>query len=174
MEQKITNIVIALTAIVLAALLFVGIQAKNQDVSLSAVVAHSTPWEVAQGNGLPTIVEFYADWCETCQSMAADTRSLQQEFSDRVNFVFFDVDNSRWLPELRQFKVDGIPHFVFLSSKKDVLGEAIGFVPKDIMTANLEALIAGKSLPHTNIASEQKSFFVAPLSPDRTEPRSHS
>jgi thiol:disulfide interchange protein len=173
MEQKFTNLVLALATIVLSGLLFLGIQAKNQDVSLEAVVAHSTPWELAQTNQLPTIVEFYADWCTTCQSMAADTRALEQEYEGRINFVLLDVDNSRWLPELRQFEVDGIPHFVFIDQNKAVKGEAIGFVPKEMMAENLEALIKREDLPHSNIISEQKSFFNSPLKPDNTQPRSH-
>lgn len=173
MEQKFTNLVLALTTIVLSGLLFFGIQAKNQDVSLGAVVSHSTPWQLAQTNELPSIVEFYADWCTTCQSMAADTRALEQEFEGRMNFVFLDVDNSRWLPELRQFKVDGIPHFVFIDKNKVVRGEAVGFVPKELMAENLEALTKGEDLPHSNISNGQKSFFNSPLNPDSTQPRSH-
>jgi thiol-disulfide isomerase/thioredoxin len=173
MEQKFTNLVLALTTIVLAALLFLGVQAKNQDVSLQAVVDHSTPWTVAQTNQLPTVLEFYADWCTTCQSMAPDTRSLQKEFGDRVNFVMLDVDNSKWLPELRRFQVDGIPHFVFLNPQQAVKGEAIGFIPKEVMVENLQALIRGEELPHARVSSGQKSFFNAPLPPDSTQPRSH-
>ncbi|MCS6960099.1 MAG: thioredoxin domain-containing protein [Pseudanabaenaceae cyanobacterium SKYGB_i_bin29] len=172
--QKFTNLVLAITTIVLATLLFLGIQTKNQDVSLPAVVRHSTPWAEAQQNQLPTVVEFYADWCTTCQSMAGDTRALQQEFSGQVNFVMLDVDNNRWLPEIRRFQVDGIPHFVFLDRTKAVVGEAIGFVPKEVMVANITALLRGEKLPHAKLISEQRTFFSSPLAPDPTQPRSHS
>lgn len=173
-QQKFTNLVLAITTIVLASLLFLGWQAKNQDLSLQAVVRHSTPWAEAQQNQLPTVVEFYADWCTTCQSMAADTRALQQQFGGAVNFVMLDVDNNRWLPEIRRFQVDGIPHFVFLDPAKTVVGEAIGFVPREVMVANITALLRGEKLPHAKLSSAQKSFFGSPLPPDPTQPRSHS
>lgn len=171
--RKLRNILIAITTIVLTILLFWGLQTKTQDVSLNAVTKNSTNWEIAQQNSLPTIVEFYADWCATCQQMAPDTRSLQQQFGEKLNFVMLDVDNSRWLPELTKFHIDGIPHFMFLDQKNQVLGEAIGFVPKAVMTENLDALKDGISLPHVKIASEQKSFFSSPRPTDTTQPRSH-
>jgi len=41
--------------------------------------------------------------------------SVEAAVSDSVNFVMLNVDNTKWLPEILKYRVDGIPDFVFLN-----------------------------------------------------------
>jgi thiol-disulfide isomerase/thioredoxin len=171
---KTRNLLIAIAAIVLATALFFGIKLDKQSNSLAALAETAVPYEVAITSDKPSLIEFYADWCTSCHAMAKDNLALEQEYGDRVNFVMLNVDNNKWLPELEQYNVDGIPQFVFLNEAQTTQGMAIGTVPKQIMAENLEALIAGKTLPHTQLISGSASQFSAPKPADNTAPRDHA
>lgn len=58
----------------------------------------------------PTLVDFYADWCGPCRTMAPVVDELANEFQDRANVVKVNVDES---PELAsRYRVDSIPMFI--------------------------------------------------------------
>ena len=72
--------------------------------------------------------------------MAPDIAALEGQYGDKVNFVMLNVDNTKWLPEMLKYRVDGIPHFVFLGKQGESQAEAIGDQPRTIMANNLEAV----------------------------------
>ncbi|KAJ7944369.1 Thioredoxin-like protein, chloroplastic [Quillaja saponaria] len=78
-------------------------------VSLKDLSAAALPYEEALSNGKPTVVEFYADWCEVCRELAPDVHKVEQQYKDRVNLVMLNVDNTKWEQELDEFGVEGIP-----------------------------------------------------------------
>jgi thiol:disulfide interchange protein len=173
-ENRVRNLLVALAAIALATALFFGFQAQKSGASLAAVAQAATPLESALASNKPSVVEFYADWCTSCQSMAADNLALQKQYGSDVNFVMLNVDNTKWLPEVTRFKVDGIPHFVFLDRSNMTIGNAIGVVPHAIMAENIDAMIADKALPHNRLESDRISPFTGPMPTDATQPRSHA
>ncbi|MBD0346081.1 MAG: thiol:disulfide interchange protein, partial [Coleofasciculus sp. Co-bin14] len=123
----------------------------------------------------PTLMEFYANWCTSCQAMAKDLGELKQQYAESVNFVMLNVDNSKWLPEILNYRVDGIPHFVYLGKEGKAIAQAIGEQPRSILQANLDALVAALPLPYTQ-ANGQVSTFNAPVSAPKAtqeDPRSH-
>ncbi len=172
--MRVRNLVIVLVAIALSVALFLGLRTEANSVSLSMLDKQSTPLEVALGNGKPTLIEFYANWCTSCQAMAPDMAQLKQQYPDSVNFVMLNVDNSKWLPEMLKYRVDGIPDFVFLNKDGAAIAQTIGEQPRSIMAMNLEALITGEPLPYAQ-AGGQVSKFAAPVAPDSgaDDPRLH-
>jgi thioredoxin-like negative regulator of GroEL len=165
------NLLVAIAAIVLTVTLFFSLRVQNSDASLTAVAKAAMPLELALANPQPTVMEFYADWCTSCQSMAADNLALQKQYAGKINFVMLNVDNSKWLPEVDRFKVDGIPHFVFLASDNSVSGTAIGAIPRNILTENLEAMLTMAPLPHIRLNSGETSPFNSPRPADTRNPR---
>ncbi|MGB3202177.1 MAG: thioredoxin family protein [Nodosilinea sp.] len=142
------NLVVAVAAVVLAIALFVGLRTQSAVPSLGELAASAVPLEEAQVNGKPTLMEFYANWCTSCQAMAGDMAELRQSYGDRVNFVMLNIDNNKWLPEMLTYRVEGIPHFVYLDPTGDPISTAVGEQPRQILSDNLEALIAQAPLPH--------------------------
>jgi thiol-disulfide isomerase/thioredoxin len=169
-------VLIALSAIVLSIAVFFGIRTQSQVPSLDTLASDAIPLEVAVSNSNPSLVEFYANWCTSCQSMAPMMAELEAEYGDLLNFVMLNVDNDKWLPELLRYRVDGIPHFVFLDPQGEPLGQTIGEQPRPIMTANLEALLAAEALPYAYNMGQASSIdtFFAPAPNSQTDPRSHS
>lgn len=173
MGKRVRNFLIAIVAIVLSVALYLGLRSETTSISLAQLDQKSIPLEVALTNGKPSLMEFYANWCTVCQKMAPDIAELEKQYGD-VNFIMLNVDNTKWLPEMLRYRIDGIPHFVFLSKNGEPLAQAIGDQPRTIMASNLEALMAGSPLPYAQ-ANGQVSKFSAPVAPTTTQddPRSH-
>ncbi len=172
--QRLRNFAIATIAIVLVVVLALGVRAQNSSASLEAQASRALPIDLALSNGKPTLMEFYANWCTSCQAMAADLAAVKSEFGDRVNFAMLNVDNTKWLPEVTKYRVDGIPHFVFFDRQGKVLAQAIGEQPRQILTAELLALASGET-----VAASSQIGDVSPFTPkvtpqhDQTDPRAH-
>ena len=172
--MRVRNFLIVTVAAVLSVALFLGLRSETNSVSLADLDKNSTPLEVALSNGKPSLIEFYANWCTVCQKMAPDIATLETEYADKVNFVMLNVDNNKWLPEMLQYRVDGIPHFVFMDKNTQPQAETIGDQPRTIMGSNLEALIAGSPLPYAQ-ANGRVSQFSTTAAPtgSNEDPRSH-
>lgn len=106
-------------------------------MALKASAQTAMPYEVAMANSKPTLVEFYADWCTTCQAMAPTLQSVHEQISDRANFVMLNIDDPQWQPQIKQFGVSGVPHLVLLNGDQTIADTFIGKLPKPILAQRL-------------------------------------
>lgn len=142
-------------------------------VSLKDLSAAALPYEEALSNGKPTVVEFYADWCEVCRELAPDVYKVEQQYKDRVNFVMLNVDNTKWEQELDEFGVEGIPHFAFLDEKGNEEGNVVGKLPKKYFLENVDALATRKpAIPHARAVGQFSSAEARKVH-QVADPRSH-
>jgi thiol-disulfide isomerase/thioredoxin len=174
-SNRFRNIIIALVAIALSITLGLGLQTGAVSETLEAQAQKSTPLEVAINNGKPSLVEFYANWCTSCQAMAKSLATVKQEYQNSVNFVMLNIDNTKWLPEVLRYRVDGIPHFVFLSESGKAIAQTLGEQPLSIMEANLDALIANAELPYANSTGKISEIETAEVKIEGNDdnPRNH-
>ena len=172
--QRLRNLVVAMAVIILSAALFIGIRTQNTTVSLKTALTASTPYEVSLNNGKPTIIEFYAEWCASCQAMAPEVFAIEKQYGQQFNLVMLNVDNNKWLPEVTKYEVDGIPRFLFFNQNKEIVGDATGIMPRNVLAQNTEALIHRTKLPYASLTSWQVSSFSAPQPADTTQPRDHA
>lgn len=111
-------------------------------MSLQVAAQQATPYNLAIANGQPTLVEFYADWCTTCQAMAPTIDAVHTEFSDELNFVMLNIDDPQWQNQVEQYKVNGVPHFVLLQKDLNVAETYIGRVPFRILADRIATLVS--------------------------------
>lgn len=142
-------------------------------VSLKDLSAVALPYEQALSNGKPTVVEFYADWCEVCRELAPDVYKIEQQYKNKVNFVMLNVDNTKWEQELDEFGVEGIPHFAFLDKEGNEEGNVVGRLPRKYLLENVDALARGEtSVPHARVVGQYSSAEARKVH-QVVDPRSH-
>lgn len=177
LAKRLRNLVVVAIASTLTIAIVLGLQTRSPAASLSDMAKQAIPLESAMANGKPTLIEFYANWCTSCQAMAPDIQQLKATYASQVNFVMLNVDNTKWLPEMLNYRVDGIPQFEFLTADGTEKGTAIGEVPKAILAANLDALIAKQALPYAQASGALSEVDTAtnPVQSNAgsTDPRSH-
>lgn len=148
---------VAAVTVIAALSLFVSTR-LDFGISLKDLTASALPYEEALSNGKPTVVEFYADWCEVCRELAPDVYKIEQQYKDKVNFVMLNVDNTKWEQELDEFGVEGIPHFAFLDREGNEEGNVVGRLPRQYLVENVNALAAGKqSIPYARAVGQYSS-----------------
>lgn len=117
--------------------------------ALLAMARQSVPYERALGNGKPTLIEFYADWCTSCQALAPSISQFHEQYGSQINFVMLNVDEPQWQEVLQQYQVRGVPQFFFLKSDKPsvplrdrtVVKTLVGAVPQPILSSWFEKLL---------------------------------
>ncbi|MEA5471151.1 thioredoxin domain-containing protein [Spirulina sp. 06S082] len=110
-------------------------------VTMKNMAERSTPYNLAMKNNQPTILEFYANWCTTCQGMALTMENLESEYGEKFNFVMLDIDDPQWVDIIQQYRVTGVPQFTFLDRDRHTQKTLVGKVPRSIMTQYFAQLL---------------------------------
>lgn len=170
--NKVINKQIAVVSTLAALGLFLSAR-LDFGVSLKDLSVAALPYEQALSNGKPTVVEFYADWCEVCRELAPDVYKVEKQYKDRVNFVMLNVDNTKWEQEIDEFGVEGIPHFAFLDKQGNEEGNVVGKLPRQYLLENVDALARGEaSIPHARVVGQFSSAEARKVH-RIVDPRSH-
>lgn len=142
-EQKNRNIAVAIVSIVLAIGNFFW-QYSHPVTSvqlLTSMQQASAPVTLIGTNGKPSVVDFWAPWCENCKLSAPTLHKVEEEYGDKVNFVMINGDQSQAWPYIEAFGVDAIPHLALVSADGDVMTALIGPTPKSVLEADLDVML---------------------------------
>jgi len=142
-EQQRRNIAVAVVSVVLAIGNFFW-QYSHPTTSVQLLFSmqqSSAPMTTIGVNGKPTVVDFWAPWCENCKLSAPTLQKVEQEYKDSVNFVMVNGDQSQAWPYIEAFGVDAIPHMALVSAEGDVMTALIGPTPKSVLEADLNVLL---------------------------------
>ena len=77
---------------------------------------------------LPTLVDFYADWCGPCKMVAPILEELAGEYNGKLNIYKVNTEEQRELASL--FGIQSIPSLLFIP-KEGQPQMAMGALPKD-------------------------------------------
>ena len=167
------RMLLAAVAALLALGLFLLRGGLSPAAPLDKLARQSLEPAVALSNGRPSVIEFYADWCEACQAMAPAMERVEGTHHSQLDVVLLNVDNPRWQPEVDRYDVNGIPQLEFFAADGTPVGRAIGARTQDELEALTTALISGSPLPamagvaETSVLKPAESTALA-------GPRSHS
>lgn len=125
---------------------FLHNQPASSVALLRAMERDSMALSSAICNGKPTVVDFYADWCESCKAMAPSMRALELQYKDAINFVTVDGSNPKNGRLVSAFRVDAIPHVALVSPNTEVKTALVGAVPKKVLEQDMEALLKVSSI----------------------------
>ncbi|APD49447.1 redoxin domain-containing protein [Synechococcus sp. CS-602] len=141
------RVLLAAIAAALGLLLFQLRGGLHPQAPLEQMARRSLELPVALANGRPTILEFYADWCEVCRTMAPAMEAIETEHRGAVDLVLLNVDNPRWSPEIERYGVNGIPQLEFFDKDGQVVGRSLGGRSQLELETIATALIDGTPLP---------------------------
>ena len=149
-QKKPTLIAIAVVALFAIATLFLtrpGTTLQSASpvsglVALKATAQEAIPYETALANQKPTIIEFYANWCTTCQALAPTLQSVHHQFGEQVNFVMLNIDDPQWQEPVQQFHVNGVPYLALLNADCTVARTFVGKVPQQILAKQVTELLS--------------------------------
>ena len=166
--------VLAALAAVLALGLFLLRGGLQPAAPLQQLARQSLDLPVALSDGRPTVVEFYADWCEACRAMAPAMEQLEQRQHGQLDVVMLNVDNPRWQPEIERFEVNGIPQLEFFNAAGQPVGRAVGARSASDLQALSAAVVAGEPLPQLAGVGQISSLEQQPATTGTmAAPRSH-
>src|SRR5260221_9913781 len=78
-------------------------------MALATVTDQTFDQEILQSD-LPVLVEFSAEWCGPCKTVAPELLALSEELRDKAKVVTIDVDRSPLIA--RELGVQSVPTFV--------------------------------------------------------------
>ena len=169
--QRIVLVVAAIALAVGLTMMRGGLQSTSP---LEQLARRSLAPDVALSNGRPTMIEFYADWCQVCREMAPAMLKLEQSTQQQLDVVMVNVDNPRWQDLVDRYDVNGIPQLNLFNAEGDAVGRSIGLRRDEELSLLADALIQDSPLPslqglgrvseRTDDAPQQASLTAGPRS----------
>ena len=84
---------------------------------------------------LPAIIDFYADWCGPCRSVAPALEELSKEYEGKLNIFKVDTEAEQELSEV--FGIQSIPTFLFIPMRGAPMMQK-GALPKKVFKDVIE------------------------------------
>ncbi len=109
---------------------------------MSAAITHLTNSSFSEevtGSDLPVLVDFWAEWCGPCKTIAPVLEELAQEHGDKLRIAKVDVDSEQALA--LRFGIQGIPTMIVFSNGEPEL-RITGAIVKPQLEAKLGSFLA--------------------------------
>ena len=171
------KVVLLTSAVVLAVVLFLLRNGLSAESPMDQLARRSLAPEVALSNQTPTMLEFYADWCEACREMAPAMLATERRTSGQMDVVLVNIDNPQWQDLIDRYEVNGIPQLNLFAADGQLRGRSLGVRTEAQLEALSNALIQGTPLPQFagigSISALEPSDGIATATTSSAGPRSH-
>lgn len=95
------------------------------------------------GPSKPTVIDFYASWCQPCKQLEPLIEKAKSEYGEQVNFLTVNVDDPNNEQIIDQYGVSPIPTLVFLGPDGEVVTYSIGFSGEQSLNSGLKKILKG-------------------------------
>jgi len=89
-------------------------------------------------SGKPLVIDFWAEWCGPCRTIAPIVEELAAEYEGRVAVGKCDVDENNAVAT--QFGIRNIPTILFIKGG-EVVDRQVGVCPKSVLADKIAALL---------------------------------
>ena len=86
----------------------------------------------------PVLVDYWAEWCGPCKSIAPIIEEIADEYSDRLTVAKMDIDSNMMTP--RQYSIRGIPTLMIFRDGK-VQATKVGNMTKGQLKAFVDEVV---------------------------------
>ena len=90
----------------------------------------------------PAIIDFYADWCGPCKSIAPVLEELSDQYSDSL--VIYKVDTDKEMELSSLFGIQSIPTLLFIPVQGHPMVQK-GALPKNVLQQVIEERLLQKA-----------------------------
>lgn len=95
-------------------------------------------YEALVADSKPLVIDFWAEWCGPCRTIAPIVEEFAEQYADRVNIGKCDVDSSDDVVAL--YRVRNIPTLVFIKNG-EVVDKHVGAISRNDLQAKIDALL---------------------------------
>lgn len=100
------------------------------------------PRTVRLASGKVQLIEFFAFWSGPSQAMAPLIQGIENEYRERVNFIYLDIDDPATNYFKRELGFRMEPHFFLLDAQGRILQQWVGYVSVTVLRQALDAALS--------------------------------
>jgi thioredoxin 1 len=86
----------------------------------------------------PVLVDFYAEWCGPCKTMAPVLKSVVSKFGDKVRIIKVDIDKNPMAAS--KYNVRSVPTFIIFKNG-EIKWQQSGALPERMLVDALQGFI---------------------------------